>query len=106
MIVLIAAREWCQLCLRRKPAHLQETPPTWLPEYAVQEAGLAPGLLGTATLGLALARELSGETALKRSAENAATLTCKVHEEKPIADETQRYLTHLDERYRSIRRCC
>ncbi len=106
IVVLISTREWILLLTRRKPANLQETPPIWLPKYAVQEAGNSTGLVGTATLGLALMRELSGETALKRATENQCIQSCNPESEIRSAQDPKQYLAHLEDRYSTIRRCC
>jgi carbon starvation protein len=66
MIVCLSAWEWIRLLARQKPARLHETPPVWLPE-PVMSGGKSLGWVGGFALLLALAKELSGETALDRA---------------------------------------
>jgi len=66
MIFLLSIREWILLLARRRLAGLHETPPVWLPDYAVAE-GQPLRLLSIVTLALALAKELSGEAHLERA---------------------------------------
>ena len=37
-IFFISVREWVLLLAQKKLATLRETPPTWLPDYALAEA--------------------------------------------------------------------
>jgi len=37
-IFLMSVREWLLLIARKKAANLRETPPTWLPDYALAQA--------------------------------------------------------------------
>ncbi|MST01065.1 MAG: carbon starvation protein A [Pedosphaera sp.] len=65
-VVLLSVREWILLIARRRLAQLSETEPVWLPEYAAAESKPFK-LFSLLALALALARELSGETAVDRA---------------------------------------
>ncbi|MCU0782655.1 MAG: carbon starvation protein A [Verrucomicrobia bacterium] len=112
VIVLLSLREWILLLSHRKPAELRESPPTWLPDYAVVEGGRNfGGAAGTAALALALSKELSGEAAIERahcecrraceSAERPQTHVCGY-------DKTAQkiYLEVTEQRFNGVRRCC
>ena len=66
LIFLFSLREWILLLARRKLAALRETPPVWLPEYAVAE-GKPLHLFHLLMLGLLMIKELSGEAAMERA---------------------------------------
>ena len=111
-IVALSIREWILLFSRRKPAVLHETEPVWLPDYAVVE-GKPLNVLGAATLGLALAKELSGEAQIERAQQ--AALVCPCAEEQsqapdgavhPKRDAQRHYLAMTEQRFKGIRRCC
>jgi carbon starvation protein len=129
-IVLLSVREWWLLLGRRKPARLHETEPVWLPGAAVAE-GKAGSFAGTIALGVALARELSGEAQLDRAQQQAAVNLQASHPCRPgeaeapspwpqyralatpagntrnIASLKQKlYLEVTERRYRGVRRCC
>jgi carbon starvation protein len=70
-IFLISAREWLLLLARKKAAEPRETPPTWLPDYAVAEAKPFK-LFSLLALAVALLRELSGEAAVDRAQQHRA----------------------------------
>ena len=53
IIVLISVREWILLLARKRLAELRETPPVWLPDYAVAE-GKPLRVLGLFALAFAL----------------------------------------------------
>jgi len=65
-IFLISVREWVLLIARKKAAEPRETPPTWLPDYAVAEAKPFK-LFSFFALSLSLLKELSGEAAVDRA---------------------------------------
>src|SRR5215471_1001440 len=71
--MVLSLREWILLIFRRKPAVLRETTPVWLPDYALARTTPAT-LIGPVALGIALAKELSGEAELAR--EHGAALVC------------------------------
>jgi len=95
-IFLISLREWILLLARKKLAELRETPPTWLPDYAVAEAKPlhAAGLIA---LTFALLREISGEAKVDRVHQHCAC----AHESREHA-----YLHAAEERFNGINRCC
>jgi carbon starvation protein len=69
-ILLLSIREWILLAARKRVAQLSETPPVWLPDYAVAEAKPL-GVVSLIALSLALLRELSGEAAVDRAQTHA-----------------------------------
>jgi len=102
MIVLLSAREWILLIARRRVAQLHESPPVWLPEYAVAEARPASGLALIA-LGFALIRELSGQADVER----AQKCTCRVFRVSGMEDRGAAYERALEGKYNgSVNRCC
>ena len=105
-IFLISVREWILLLARKKLAELRETPPTWLPDYAVAE-GRPLRLFGLFALAFALLKELSGEAQFERARAQAAA--CSHHEHQagaPGASDREIYDRTLEHRYRGITRCC
>ena len=101
VIVLISLREWLLLLARKKVAELRETPPVWLPDYAVAEAKPL-NFLSLLALGLALVKELSGEAHLER-AQRQACECGTAHGEKSPA---KIYVETTEERFKGVRRCC
>jgi carbon starvation protein len=106
-IIILSVREWLLLLGGRKLAQLRETEPVWLPDHAVAESRpVAIG--GVVALGLALARELSGEAQLARAQQQAASAAC--HEvadgscQAPAAQHV--YLQETQRRFNGVRRCC
>lgn len=97
-IVAISIREWILLMARKKAADLRETPPVWLPDYALAETKpLNPVAL--LALAFALAKELSGEADMDRA---RGQHVC-VSEQK----ESARIYTQVtEERFNGVRRCC
>jgi carbon starvation protein len=104
VILLLSLREWILLLARRKLAELRETPPTWLPDYALAEAKPLH-FFGLFALAVALARELSGEADFERAQQLAARCECADHLAGPAA-KGRLFVAVTNERYRSIRRCC
>jgi hypothetical protein len=94
-VALLSFREWILLLARRKLAVLRENEPTWLPNYAIAETKPlhATSLLA---LGLALIKELSGQSHLERAQPSAC-------HEKPSA---KAYCEATEHRFNEIRRCC
>ena len=107
-IVALSVREWALLLSRRKAAVLAETPPTYLPDYAVAET--RPAQVGSlVALGLALAKELSGEAQVARAQEQAAI--CASAEGTPRLSEDRSsqqraYLEMTEKRFKGVNRCC
>ena len=99
---------------RRKAPGLRETPPVWLPEYAVVE-GRPLHWLQWLTLGLLMIRELSGETAMDRARQQPErACVCDGHlvVHTPDAGQSERarerriYLQVAEKRFKGINRCC
>ena len=111
-IFLISLREWLLLLARKKLSELRETPPTWLPDYAVAESKpLATASL--IALGFALLRELSGEAKVDRLEQQCAcaepsSLRLNVDDTptKPCLTREQAYVRAAEERFEGINRCC
>ncbi|MBC8096850.1 MAG: carbon starvation protein A, partial [Akkermansiaceae bacterium] len=110
IIVLISLREWILLLARRKIAELRETPPTWLPDYAIAETRPA-NIASLVALGFALIKEVSGEAHLDR-AQQAQSCECETHKELAATTgavaktEQQIYVETTEQRFNGIRRCC
>ena len=111
-IVVLSVREWVLLLARKRIAKLHETPPVWLPDYAVAEARPLR-FVGLLALGFALAKELSGEAQLERARQ--AQLSQRAHPGHgpaaaaiPCAGKTdgQLYLELTERRYNGVKRCC
>ena len=101
MVFILSLREWILLLARKRPAELKETPPAWLPDYAVTE-GRPTHFAGYATLAFALCKELSGEAEIDRA--KAPECACTIRQEQP--DKGKIYVEVTESRYKSIRRCC
>jgi carbon starvation protein len=98
-IFLCSARQWVLLLARQKLADLRETPPVWLPEYAVAEG--RPGqLFSLLMLALMMIKELSGEAAMERARDAEPRCVCEGHTKKQI------YLQVAEKRFKGINRCC
>jgi carbon starvation protein len=112
LIVCLSVWEWAKLLGRRKPAVLSETPPVWLPDYAVAETRPA-NLVGAAGLAVALARELSGEARLDRECAMAHSSGHACHAEPSApgsagsqASRAEHYVKLEEARFNGVRRCC
>jgi carbon starvation protein len=97
IIVLICLREWLLLLARKRVADLRETPPVWLPDYAVAEAKPL-NFFSLLALGFALAKELSGEAQLERARQQQCA--CELKSDAKI------YIQVTEERFNGVRRCC
>ena len=96
-IFLMSLREWILLIARKKAVDLRETPPTWLPDYALAQARPWSGVALLA-LAFALVKELSGEAELHRARENACA--------HPTRTEAQIYVQTTEQRFNGVKRCC
>jgi carbon starvation protein len=110
-ILLSSVREWILLLARRKAAELHETPPVWLPEYALAKS--RPwNFFSLIALGFALAKELSGEAQLERARQEARLNhagDCCPSRPVPVANGKSAetiYLETTEQRFNGIRRCC
>jgi len=117
IILVLSLREWILLLSRRKTAELRETPPTWLPDYAVAEGGrgMGAGAAGAAALALALAKELSGEAQLERAQQQAGVCECSQagHGQSAVQPgarsgktDAEQYVEMTEQRFNGVRRCC
>jgi carbon starvation protein len=96
-IALMSLREWILLLARRKAADLHETPPVWLPDYALAQTKPL-NAVALLALAFALVKELSGEADLDRAREQACS--CEVKSDAKI------YTQVTEERFKGVRRCC
>ena len=101
VIVLISVREWILLLARKKVAALRETPPVWLQDYAIAESKPL-NFLSLLALGLALLKELSGESQLER----AQKLACECNAAHAEKSPEQIYVETTEQRFKGVRRCC
>jgi carbon starvation protein len=101
LVVAICLWEWYRLLTRRREPRLRESAAVWLPDYAVVE-GRPLRFFGLFALLLALLKEISGEAELERAAKLDAIACCDEQRRSPA----ETYEKTLDERYKSIRRCC
>jgi carbon starvation protein len=98
-IVVLSVREWIRLLARREISRLSETPPVWLPDYAVAET--RPRGLGNALLlALLLVRELSGQAAVERA--HARSCACAPAKQARV----RAYLEVAQKRFDGVNRCC
>jgi len=106
LIVMLSVREWILLLARRRMAVLSESPPVWLPQYAVAEAQPMK-VLTLLALGLALLKELSGEAQLERARHADKVCDCSAN---PAAGDRaakgRLYVEVTEERFNGVRRCC
>ncbi len=113
-ILVFSVREWILLLSSRKQAVLRETPPVWLPEYAVAE-GRPLRAAGVVALGFVLVKELSGEAQFERAQQQAQApgLACdcagqgQAHVDGCGKREAGRlYVQVTEQRFKGVRRCC
>ncbi len=111
-VMLISIWEWYRLIARERPADLKESEPVWLPDYAVVEGKPLRTAAGAVALSIALMKELSGEADMERAEQTQVAANCcedhalGIAENRPPSSAEERFLEHLDARYKSIRRCC
>jgi carbon starvation protein len=103
LIFVISLYEWWQLIARKRAADLRETPPSWLPDYAIVE-GRPANALGYVAIMFGLAKELSGQAEIERAQTHQCA--CISHEDHSQKTEAQLYVATTEARYKSIRRCC
>jgi carbon starvation protein len=97
-IFLMSLREWILLLARKKAADLRETPPTWLPDYALAQAKPLSAVALLA-LAFALVKELSGEADLDR-ARQSHVCACEQKSDVKIYTEV------TEQRFTGVKRCC
>jgi len=108
IIALMSFWQWYRLLKNQVSPEIKETPPVWLPDYAIVE-GKPMKLAGVAALSLALMKELSGEADMERAEQAQIQTECREEHRLMCGSRTSRqkkFLSHLDARYKSIRRCC
>jgi carbon starvation protein len=76
-ITLMSLYEWGRLLAGRKNSELRESPAEWLPEYATKEPGSVVTAAGAVALGIALAKEWSGEAHLERATKHVTSECCQ-----------------------------
>jgi carbon starvation protein len=101
MVFVISLYEWSLLLARRRSATLLETPPSWLPDYAIVE-GRPTSVLSYLAIVFGLAKELSGQAEVER----AHATHCACVSPPDQKSEAQIYVATTEARYKSIRRCC
>jgi carbon starvation protein len=109
-IFLLSLREWVLLVARKKAAEPRETPPTWLPDYAVAEAKPFK-LFSLLALAVALIKEVSGEAAVDRAQQHrvACSRTIEVDLLGGGLRQSKRgdaYAAAAEERFQGPNRCC
>jgi len=97
-VFIISVREWILLLARKKAADLSETPPTWLPDYALAQAKPLSAVALLA-LAFALAKELSGEADLDRARQ---THVCACEQKSDV----KIYTEVTEARFKGVKRCC
>jgi carbon starvation protein len=108
LIVVLSVREWILLLARRRIVALRESPPVWLPQYAVAESQPMK-VVTLIALALALLKELSGEAHLERARQANEVCDCGggvEHEGSKRTAEARLYMKATEERFTGIRRCC
>ncbi len=104
IIVALSVREWILLLARRKVAELRESPPVWLPDYAIAESRPL-NVVSLIALATALLKELSGEAQLER-AQAAQACSCENAAGRPAQTPQQLYVETTEQRFNGVRRCC
>lgn len=115
IIGCISLYEWMLLLARKKVAELRESPPTWLPGYAVGE-GKPLNALGLLALFFGLAKELSGEAALARAEKDVQARVCECNTtvnllaeaapECPKPTRAELFDEVAERRFQGVNRCC
>jgi carbon starvation protein len=102
-IFLLSIYEWLRLITRAKAPALSETEPVYLPAGALAPSS-GSAALGAVALGLAMVKELSGQADVDRAMTRAEACNCP--QARPSGSRQNVFLTAVDERYRTPRRCC
>jgi carbon starvation protein len=103
LIFLLSVYEWWRLISRSKAPALSETAPVYLPDGVVGSPSGAAAM-GAVALGLTMIKELSGQADVDRAMARAEVCDCA--EARTPRGRQNVFLTSLDERYRTPRRCC
>lgn len=110
LVTLLSASQWIRLLAGAIEPRLHESPAVLLPDYALAETR-KPRFWGLLALGVALAREWSGETAIDRA--QAAQATCECHSDtaqsqslNAKARRQKAWLAVAEKRFKGVNRCC
>jgi carbon starvation protein len=119
LVVLSGVYEWLRLLGGSRRPDLSEDAPTWLPAFAVREAGGKAGLAGAAALAFALLKNWSGQDEVDRAnhqlcerqttAEGAQPVLIDLPEVREAVVEHNRpaaYATAAEDRFNGVNRCC
>ncbi len=115
IILILSAREWVLLIAQKREPRLRETPPVWLPDYAVVERKPIKWL-GWLTLFFLAIKEISGQSAVEREEKLIVANDSNVCHCGHSLNNNQRnsnydikksaFISATDHRYRNINRCC
>jgi carbon starvation protein len=103
MIFALSVYEWWRLISGAKAPKLSETEPVFLP-VAVIAPPSGAAALGAVALGFSMIKELSGQADVDRAMARAEACDCV--EARTLRGRQNVFLSSLDERYRTPRRCC
>lgn len=103
MIFLLSVYEWWRLIRGTKAPTLSETEPVYLPA-GVAANGNSAAALGAVAFGLSMIKELSGQADVDRAMVRAEVCDCT--QTRTPRGRQNVFLSTLDERYRTPRRCC
>jgi len=111
LVVLSGVYEWVRLLRGSRRPDLCEESPTWLPDFAVREAGGRNGLAGAAAIGFALLRHWSGQDRVDRVQEQLAARTIlidlpEVRADAAIQNRPQAYTLAAEQQAGDSPRCC
>lgn len=115
IILILSAREWILLISQKREPQLRETPPVWLPDYAVSEKKSFKWL-GWLTLFFLAIKEISGQSAVEREenlivANESNACQCghslkNKHKNSTYDIKKSAFLSATDHKYKNINRCC
>jgi carbon starvation protein len=102
-IAVMSLHAWWKILSGATSAALRESPAHWLPAYVVKEPGSVMTAASVLALGIALAREWSGEDRLERSLALTSRNCC---ETEHSASAGKAYEAAITRQFTGIRRCC
>ncbi len=104
-LVVSATAQQCLLLLnRRRSVDLREEPAIYLAPEQLRASGSPLSLLGAAAFGLALLKELCGQSAIDRAQQAASVCQCEPGPSRLSRGNV--YLSSTKHRYKGIRNCC
>jgi carbon starvation protein len=111
LVVLSGVYEWVRLLRGVRPPDLREESPTWLPDFAVREAGGRGGLAGAAAISFALLRHWSGQDRVDRVQDQLVARTVLIDLPEVRADAANRngpqaYTLAAEQQAGDSPRCC